>query len=75
MNKTGARILGGFFAALIAWLWSGWGEPATGVALGSTMATTLGGACIVISEWVLVKEPIGRAARSSMRRAPREPRP
>lgn len=56
MNKTGARILGGFVAALIAWIWGGWGEPATGVPLGDAMATTLGGACIVWVEWVLVKE-------------------
>ena len=52
---------------MIAWAWKGWGEPATGVPLESTMATALGGACIVITEWVLVKEPIGRAARGRTR--------
>jgi len=56
MNKTGARILGGFAAALISWIWSGWFEPWTGVAMGDAMLTSLGGAMIVISEFVLVKE-------------------
>lgn len=56
MTKTGARILGGFAAALVAWLWSGWGEPATGVSMGDAMLTSLGGAAIVIVEWILVKD-------------------
>lgn len=56
MNKTGARILGGFAAALISWIWSGWFEPWSGVAMGDAMLTSLGGAMIVIAEWVLVKD-------------------
>lgn len=56
MNKTGARILGSFVAALIAWLWAGWGAPATGVQMGDALLTSLGGACIVLVEWMLVKE-------------------
>lgn len=55
MNKTGARILGGFVAAVIAWVWAGWGEPLTGVEMGDALLTSMGGACIVIVEWLLVK--------------------
>ena len=60
MNKTGARILGGFAAALISWIWSGWFEPLTGVAMGDAMLTSLGGAMIVIAEWLLVRGEQGR---------------
>lgn len=56
MNKTGARILGGFAAALISWIWSGWFEPWTGVAMGDAMLTSLGGAMIVLTEWAMVKD-------------------
>lgn len=66
MNKTGARILGGFSAALIEWVWNGWFATWTGVKLEGAILTCLGGAMIVIAEWVLVKEPIGRAARSRL---------
>lgn len=54
MNKTGARLLGMFIASFIAWVWQGWGEPATGVAMDTTMVASLGGACVVLTEWVLV---------------------
>jgi hypothetical protein len=77
MNKTGARILGGFAAALISWIWSGWFEPWTGVAMGDAMLTSLGGAMIVIAEWVLVKEPAcrqrGRAPAGNLKRGLRGP--
>lgn len=60
MNKTGARILGGFLAGLISWVWGGWGAPATGVAMPDAFLTTLGGACIVGVEWFLVRDQRGR---------------
>lgn len=56
MNKTGARILGGFLAGLISWVWAGWGAPATGVSMPDAFLTTLGPACVVFVEWVLIRE-------------------
>ena len=56
MNKTGARILGGFSAAFIQWVWNGWLEPITGVAMDGAFLTSLGGAMVVTVEWLLVKD-------------------
>lgn len=54
MNKTGARLLGMFIASFIAWVWEGWFKPLTGVAMDTTMVASLGGACVVLTEWLLV---------------------
>lgn len=43
MNKTGARLLDTFAAALIGWLWAGWGARWTGVQMSDGLLTSLGG--------------------------------
>lgn len=59
MNKTGARLLGFFAGTLIGWLWNGWGAPATGVQMSDGLLTALGPACVVVVEWLLVREQRG----------------